>query len=120
MTEEIKNENLQNNLQQNNQANNAPKSRMHSYNAGLPKNFKKKLDQKQNVNRRVQKQEQNQYTGNLGQNDQNLVVTDGQNAQITDVNSRTLNRAIGLNSKVRHNKNSLKIMFLHIFSLFWV
>ena len=104
MTEEIKNENLQNNLQQNNQTNNAPKPRMHSYNAGLPKNFKKKLEQKQNTNQRTQKQEQNQHIGSLGSNNQS--------AQVTDVNSRTLNKAIGLNQKVRHNKNSLKIMFL--------
>ena len=109
MTEEIKNENLQNNLQQNNQTNNTPKPRMHSYNAGLPKNFRKKLEQKNQANKNAQNNQQNAV---FNSNNQSFMANDGPNIKITDINSRTLNRVIGLNQKVRHNKNSLKIMFL--------
>lgn len=113
MTEEIKNENLQNNLKQNVQTNIEQKPRMHSYNAGLPKNFKKKLEQKNDSNKNLQNmQKNNQQNQSLSAKNQNLIENNELNNKISDINSRTLNRAIGLNQKVRHNKNSLKIMFL--------
>ncbi|MBO7508274.1 MAG: ribonuclease J, partial [Clostridia bacterium] len=107
-------------------------SRVHSYNAGLPKNFNKnklknnanQQGKKQNANNQnVAKSAKNNQNNNKnpqknGKNNQILQNLSNSNQKITDVNSRTLNDFIGLanlqNNKSKHkaNKNALRIMFL--------
>ena len=77
------------------------KPRLHAYNAGLPKNFRKQNLAKKNSAQKLQ-----------NNNSQNSAQSQNVNSKVTDVNNKTLNRVINLNSKSRHNKNALRIMFL--------
>ena len=86
------------------------KPRMHSYNAGLPKNFNRQHAQnKSSVN--AQKQSANVQNNAIKSN---LQEKNNANA-VVDVNNRTLNQMIGLGSKGQKRNQSgksLRIMFL--------
>ena len=87
-----------------------PKPRAHTYSAGLPKNYAKRM--KSNQTKKQSKQNANKKAVANNQNG-NIADKNTKNAEKTaDVNNRTLNQVIGLNKGYRPNKNALKIMFL--------
>ena len=84
------------------------KTRVHSYSAGLPKNYVNKMKAQQ---RNQQKQNQQTKTAKKQTSKKNNVEQTFE-IQTKDVNNRTLNSVIGLNKGYKPNKNALKVMFL--------
>lgn len=97
----------------------AQKPRMHSYNAGLPKNFvKQTLNKNAQKNATEQKNAQKKSNQNVASKSSNLKINTQKNTQnsvIVDVNNRNLNQMIGIGAKgkkQRQNNKALRVMFL--------
>lgn len=90
------------------------KPRMHSYSAGLPKNYQKRLEAKQQKALQMQqmtaKNQQKQVSKPASVVAKQVAPV--QSAPKIEVNNRNLNQIIGLGQKPRHSKNALKVMFL--------
>ena len=89
------------------------KPRMHSYSAGLPKNYQKKLEAKQQKALQMQRlAAKNQQSKTASQNKVVKPSAQVQNAPKIEVNNRNLNQILGIGQKPKHSKNALKVMFL--------
>lgn len=100
-------ENLENKTQNMEQ----PKPRMHSYSAGLPKNFVNKIKSNQEKQAKTAKKQTKTTKKQTTNRKKTAEKVEVQNASI-DVNNKNLNKIIGLNKGYRPNKNALKVMFL--------
>ena len=104
--DEKKQNQVASNMQQSSQTVATAKPRMHSYNAGLPKNFNKNKQKQANQNK------SGVQNTNLQKNPSK--TNDTKNTKSIDVNNKNLNQIIGLAKPKQQQKNgrALRIMFL--------